>query len=78
MKTRILGISILDSVVTFVLTTNNHSDDRNARLPISALASFQDLYQRLMTTPPFDVLKSNANQSALEPYRSTLIHLYRK
>ena len=28
MKHRVLGISILDSVVTFVLTTNNHSDDR--------------------------------------------------
>lgn len=45
---------------------------------LHGIASFEDVFKRLIHSPAFDVLSSSNANSSLETLRPTIIHIYRK
>ena len=74
----LLGINVLDSIVSFVLNTDNHCNDCRFLWWTISVASFIDVYKRLIQSPVFSLLSSTSPPSELESVRPTIIHIYRK
>ena len=48
------------------------------RLSLHTVASFEDVFERLIHSPVFGILSSSNTNASLETLRPTIIHIYRK